>query len=242
MSASGAGVRGAQASTHAAHGGAHLPTRRSLLLSVGAALAAAALLYVVVPQLAGIDETWRRLSDGDPWWLLLALCLEVLSFAGYIAVFRGVAGHGGVDADWSVSYRITMAGVAATRLLATAGAGGVALTAWALRSLGMPARVVAERISALLVVVYAVFMLALVAGGVSLQLGLATGPAPAGLTTVPAVFGALVILLGAGLATVPKRADGHWAAPPGPTGGTGPLTPSRRPRGSSAPVCGTLSN
>jgi putative heme transporter len=34
---------------------------------------------------------------------------------------------------WKASYEITMAGVAATRLFAAAGAGGVALTAWALR-------------------------------------------------------------------------------------------------------------
>ena len=35
------------------------------------------------------------------------------------------------------SYQITMAGLAATRLFATAGAGGIALTAWALRRSGM---------------------------------------------------------------------------------------------------------
>ena len=41
--------------------------------------------------------------------------------------------------DWRASYEITMAGVAATRLFAAAGAGGVALTAWALRRSGMRA-------------------------------------------------------------------------------------------------------
>ena len=41
---------------------------------------------------------------------------------------------------WRASYQITMAGVAATRLFAAAGAGGIALTAWALRRSGMARR------------------------------------------------------------------------------------------------------
>jgi hypothetical protein len=38
-----------------------------------------------------------------------------------------------------------MAGLVATRLFASAGAGGVALTAWALHRLGAPARLIADR-------------------------------------------------------------------------------------------------
>ena len=58
---------------------------------------------------------------------------------------------------WSESYQITMAGLAATRLFATAGAGGVALTAWALRRSGMEARLVACRMVAFMVLLYVVY-------------------------------------------------------------------------------------
>ena len=71
----------------------------------------------------------------------LALVFECLSFVGYVLLFRTVFVRGG-DAriDWRASYEITMAGLAATRLFAAAGAGGIALTAWALRRSGMERR------------------------------------------------------------------------------------------------------
>ena len=46
----------------------------------------------------------------------------------------------GSPIDYRESYLITMAGLAATRLFAAGGAGGVALTAWALRRSGMAPR------------------------------------------------------------------------------------------------------
>ena len=57
------------------------------------------------------------------------------SFCGYIALFRVVFVRGDSRIDWRASYQITMAGLAATRLFASAGAGGIALTAWALTPL-----------------------------------------------------------------------------------------------------------
>ena len=60
-----------------------------------------------------------------------------------------------------------MAGLAATRLFAAAGAGGVALTAWALRRSGMSARIVACRMVAFMVLLYSVYLAALVIVGVA---------------------------------------------------------------------------
>lgn len=50
----------------------------------------------------------------------------------------------GSKVGWRISYEITLAGGAATKILATAGAGGIALTVWALRAAGMPAAEVAN--------------------------------------------------------------------------------------------------
>ena len=69
--------------------------------------------------------------------------------AGYIALFQGVSVPKGSRVDYRASYQITMASLAATRLFAAAGAGGIALTAWAVRRSGMQARTVACRMIAL---------------------------------------------------------------------------------------------
>ena len=65
-----------------------------------------------------------------------------------------------------------MAGVAATRLLATAGAGGIAMTSWALHRLGLPTRSVGRGMIAFLATLYAVYMTALLLFGVGLGAGL----------------------------------------------------------------------
>ena len=85
-----------------------------MILFVGLTAAAVLGLYVGLPQIAGLDETWGRLSRGDPWWLAAAAVLEVGSYAGYVVLFRGVFVRPGSPIGWRESYLITMAGVAAT--------------------------------------------------------------------------------------------------------------------------------
>ena len=179
-------------------------TRRRLLLSAFFVISVIALLYFVLPQLVGLKQTWNRIQHGDPWWLGLAAVLEVVSFWGYILLFRGVFARGVPRIDWRASYEITMAGLAATRLFAAAGAGGVALTAWALRRAGMEARVAACRLIAFLVVQYGVYMAALVICGLGLYAGIIPGPAPFAITIVPAIFGAIVIVVFLAISLVPR--------------------------------------
>ncbi len=171
----------------------------SLLL----AAVAIAGFYVVLPELAGLQETWQRIDRGDPAWLALALLCEGLSFAAYIAVFRAVFAEENERIDWRASYQITMAGLAATRLFALAGIGGIVLVTWALRHSGMTRRAVVRRMTAYLVLLYAVFMLALIVGGLGLRAGLFSGPAPFGLTVIPAAFAGAVVVLALGLAALP---------------------------------------
>jgi uncharacterized membrane protein YbhN (UPF0104 family) len=87
----------------------------------------------------------------------------------------------------------------------------VALTAWALKRSGMDGRTVARRMTSFLVILYGVYMAALVVFGVGLRIGLFSGSAPLGLTLVPAAFGALVIV--AALLLSRKRAVTGVAAP-----------------------------
>lgn len=160
-------------------------------------------LYGLVPQLPGLRSTLRRLRGGDGSWLLAGAGFELLSFGGYIVLFRAVFSGVSGRIGWRASYELTMAGVVATRLLAAGGAGGIALTAWALSHAGFDAVELRRRLAAFLVLLYSVFMAALVLGGLGLRVGVLSGPAPFGLTVVPALFGGAVIAVALALALVP---------------------------------------
>jgi hypothetical protein len=56
---------------------------------------------------------------------------------------------------WRESYDISLAGVVASRVFATAGAGGIALTVWALDRSGMDRRQLVTRLTSLYVLLYA---------------------------------------------------------------------------------------
>lgn len=153
-----------------------------------------AFLYLGLPKLVGLGQTIKHLREGNGWWLAAAALLEGISFLGYVALFRAVFVNRTARIGWRASYEITMAGLAATRLFAAAGAGGIALTAWALRRSGMERRLVASRMVAFMVLLYGVYMGALVVDGLGLYFGLWPGPAPFAITIVPAIFGGGVIL------------------------------------------------
>jgi uncharacterized protein (TIRG00374 family) len=178
-------------------------TRRRMV-GLGAFVAAAlAFLYVVLPQLGGVRHTWDRLGQGDAWWIVAAVLVEVVSMASYIAIFQGVHVPPGSPIRFRHSYQITMAGLAATRLFAAGGAGGVAVTAWSLRRSGMAAREVAQRMIAFLVLLYGVYAAALVVCGVGLYAGVFPGSHPFAITVLPALLGLVGIVVCLSLAFMP---------------------------------------
>ena len=108
-----------------------------------------------------------------------------------------------------------MAGLAATRLFATAGAGGIALTAWALRRSGMEPRLVACRMVAFMVLLYAVYAGSLLIDGIGLGTGLFPGGGSFAITIVPAIVAAVLIGVVGAMALLPgdieRRLQG-WAS------------------------------
>ncbi len=178
-------------------------TRKSLVLGLFFVVSAIAFLFFVLPQLTDLKNTGERVGEGNRWWLAAAVVFTLASFGGYVLMFQGIFVRDGSRIDWRASYQITMAGLAATRLFAAGGAGGIALTAWALRRSGMPRRKVADKTLAFLILTYAVYMAALVVCGFGLYFELLPGPAPFAITVVPALFGLIVILLALGLSRVP---------------------------------------
>jgi membrane protein DedA with SNARE-associated domain/uncharacterized membrane protein YbhN (UPF0104 family) len=183
----------------------HLRVPRNTVFAVlGLGAAATAFVVFVLPELAGAGAEWRRVRGGDPAWLAAAALAEILSYAGYVVLLRAVFPR---TVGWRDSFLITMAGVAATRLLATAGAGGIALTSWALRRLGLSGHAVARGLVAFMVILYAVYMAALVVFGTGLGAGLVDGGKSPWLTLLPAALGAAVMLLALAMAWAPERIE-----------------------------------
>lgn len=171
-------------------------SRRTILFTAIFVVVVIAFLYGVLPQLPGLKDSFRQVKEGgDRTWLAGALLLELLSYASYICLFRAVFIGEIPRVGWSGSYRISMAGVAATRLFGAAGAGGIALTFWAVRKAGMGRRLSVSYLVAFYVLLYGIFMLALVVDGILLRTGAVPGRAPFGVTVVPAIFGGLVIFV-----------------------------------------------
>jgi uncharacterized membrane protein YbhN (UPF0104 family) len=204
-------------------------TRRSATAFVLFVLSAVAFLYFILPKLSGLGATAHRIERGDTWWIAAGVVLELLSFVGYVVLFRAVFVSRGVRPPsligWRESYQITMAGLAATRLFATAGAGGVALTAWALRRSGMEARLVACRMVAFMVLLYVIYAGVLLIDGVGLGTGLFPGGGSFAITIIPAIVAAMLFALAGAMALLPgdierrlaRRAAGsgrlaHWVA------------------------------
>jgi uncharacterized protein (TIRG00374 family) len=169
-------------------------------------------IYVVFPELVGLDDALRKLDEATWYWVVIAIGFNVAAFGAYVALFRGVLGGTRDDdvhrrLDLRASYLITMAGLAATRIFSAAGAGGIVLTYWALRKAGMPRRRSACRMVAFLVLTYGVYTFALVIFGILLRTHVLPGDAPFGGTVVPAMLSAIAIAVFLLIALIPDDVE-----------------------------------
>jgi putative heme transporter len=170
-------------------------------------------IYVLVPRLFDLQDALGKIGEGDPVWIAVGVICCVGMFAAYVALFRGVVGERVIHLEWGESYQITMAGLAATRLFSAGGAGGILLTYWALRKAGMERRQSVCRMVAFLVVLYSVYLAALVIFGVLLRVGVLSGEAPLSGTIIPAALAAVAIVVCLLLALLPddieRRIERH---------------------------------
>ena len=105
-----------------------------------------------------------------------------------------------------------MAGLAASRIFAAGGAGGLVLQAWALRQAGLARRVVADKTISFLVLTYFPYAAAVIICGLGLRIGIFPGEAPFAMTVVPAVIALIMMGVAALILLVPtdlqRRLDG----------------------------------
>jgi uncharacterized protein (TIRG00374 family) len=189
-----------------------LADRRKLLAGVAGVAVVLVAIYVVFPKLVGLDDAVRKLDNAVWYWIAIAVVFNVAAFGAYVALFRGVLRGTREDPvqrrlNFSASYQITMAGLAATRLFSAGGAGGIVLTYWALRKAGMPRRRSACRMVAFLVLTYGVYLMALILFGILLRTGVLPGDAPVGGTIVPAAVAAIVIAVFLLIALIPQDVE-----------------------------------
>lgn len=176
---------------------------RRLLQTLVAVVLLTVAIYVLFPKVVGLDDALAKVGDGDPLWIAIAIAFNVAAFAAYVALFRGVVGEKVIHLTVPESYQITMAGLAATRLFSAGGAGGILLTYWALRKAGMERRRAGCRMIAFLVLLYSVYLVALVVFGVLLRTGVLPGDDPVSVTIVPAALAGVAIVVMLLLAALP---------------------------------------
>jgi uncharacterized membrane protein YbhN (UPF0104 family) len=207
-------------------------------LALPAALVAAAVIGILLGagQAHVFADTLRRLEAIRPGWVVAGVAFEAMSLVGYVLLLSLVAGGMTPRIRIRESAQITLAGAAATRLLPTAGAGGAALALWALRRTGLRTISAARTLLTFLVVLYAVFLSAIIVSGALLALGLVQAHGPVALGAIPAT-GALIAIAGClALARARSRRATPLAAvdgadDPGPSGTSGRLARLRAAAG-----------
>jgi putative heme transporter len=168
-------------------------------------------IYFLFPKLVGLGDALSRLGDADPVWIVVAIGFNVVAYATYIALFKAVVGGDALRLRWIETYEINMAGVAATLLFSAGGAGGIALTYWALRKAGMGRRDVARRMVAFITLHYAFYPVALIVFGVLLRTGVLHGKDSVELTVIPAGVAGLLIVFGVLIALIPPDLERRLA-------------------------------
>ena len=176
-------------------------------------VAAVAALLLAQSRVHTLADGVRRVFDVNPGWAVVALVLECVSLAGYVGLLSLVAGRAAPRVGMRESAQITFAGAAATRLLPTAGAGGLALALWALRQAGLRSRAATRTLLVFLVLLYSVFLAAIVLSGAALALGLVHAHGPLELAAIAAVAAGLGI--GACLSLAVRRGAQPDVAEPG---------------------------
>jgi uncharacterized membrane protein YbhN (UPF0104 family) len=195
-------------------GGYELPlfSRRRLAQTLLVVLLLLIGIYFLFPKLVGLGDALSKLSDADAAWVAIAIGFNVVAIATYIALFKAVVGGDALRLTWAETYEINMAGVAATLIFSAGGAGGIALTYWALRKAGMRRSEVGRRMVAFISLHYVFYPLALIGFGVLLRTGVLPGKHSVELTVIPAAVAGALLLLGVGLAFIPPDLGPRVAA------------------------------
>jgi len=121
-----------------------------VLVAVGVAL--------LIGRAAGFARVKDEIASADSTWFAVCAVAEAAAFAAYAVVLRhALAWRGGPSVRYRLSLHVTLASLGATRIIAAAGAGGLAVTYWSFRRAGHATDDAVVRVLGLNTLVYLVF-------------------------------------------------------------------------------------
>ncbi|MBJ7328283.1 MAG: flippase-like domain-containing protein [Solirubrobacteraceae bacterium] len=160
-------------------------------------------LLVLVALLApGLGDVRKHLGAADPWWVALAVGLELLSCLSYVLMFRPIFCR---RMSWAMSSKISWSSLGVGSIVPASGAAGLALGGWALTQGGMSIERVARRSVAFFTIKSSVNFIAVAVIGTLMALGLFGPDVSLWLTAVPAAMSVATIAI---VLALPKLGDG----------------------------------
>jgi uncharacterized membrane protein YbhN (UPF0104 family) len=161
--------------------GAMAAQSRSLRNSIISLAVFFALVVALLLGVPGLRSAAEHITDVNPAWVVVGVCLELLSCAGYVVLFGLVFGL-----PRRLSSRLSLSELAVNSVVSVSGLAGIALGAWVLRSRGVSVERIARRSVLIFVLTSAVNLIAVAAIGVPMWLGLLPGSRNPRLTLLPA--------------------------------------------------------
>lgn len=162
-------------------------TLRRGLISLIILVAMVVGLLLAVPGLHGVGDAVSEMSGG---WLVVAVCLEVLSCIGYVIAFLQVFERAPVR----FGARVALSELAFGAAVSLGGAGSVAVGAWLLVERGGAPDRIAERSAILFLLTSAINVITLALAGLGLWTGILPGPSDPLLSVIPAAIGVGVLI------------------------------------------------
>jgi uncharacterized membrane protein YbhN (UPF0104 family) len=162
---------------------------------------------VLIARAAGFARVRDSLGEADASWFVVCFAAEVAAFGAYALVVReALAWKGGPEPGFGLSVHVTLASLGATRIVAAAGAGGLAVTYWCFRRAGFGTREALVRVLGLNTLVYLVFGVGAWVAALLATLGV-LGEAPLALT-IPWLALIPFCFVAARFVTEPGRVEG----------------------------------
>lgn len=198
------GVNGENGENGENRTGPGLPGGRRAIAVIVVALLVAVGVALLIGRAAGFAEVKDEIASAESPWFAVCAAAVAGEFAAYAVVLRfALRWRGGPAVGTRLGLHVALASLGATRIVATAGAGGLAVTYWAFRRAGHATDEAIVRVLGLNTLVYLVFGAAAWVAALLATLGL-LGAAPLA-STLPWLVVVPGCVVGARVTTDPRR-------------------------------------
>jgi uncharacterized membrane protein YbhN (UPF0104 family) len=136
----------------------YVPAGRRAALIVGATILLAVGVVALIAKAAGFGEVRDATEEADTTWFVVCFFAELASFGAYAIVVReALRREDEPTIPYGLGVHITLASLGAIRIVAAAGAGGLAVTYWCFRRARFSVEEAFVRVLGLNTLVYLVF-------------------------------------------------------------------------------------